>query len=106
MTEQNPAQRIWAAVFRRPIEEAPALDPDRVRAIVDSLHDSRERAAVLLHFGLDGPPLVMEEVGMRLPRSGGGLGVTRQMAEQILRGALRHLRHPTRRRAWEEARKQ
>lgn len=100
----TPSQRLWVAVFGRPGEQAPALDREKVSAVVDSLPDMRERMVVRLHFGFDEAPLTMEQIGKRLPRADGGLGVTRETARKILTMALRHLRHSKRRRSWEEAR--
>jgi DNA-directed RNA polymerase sigma subunit (sigma70/sigma32) len=100
----TPAQRLWAGIFRRPIEEAPALDEQKVLALIASLFDLRERMAVRLRFGFEGTPMTMEEIGGRLPRADGGIGVSRQMAAEILERALEHLRHSDRRRVWKEAR--
>ena len=104
MKELMPLQRLWAEVFGRPGEQVPPLDRGKVLAIVDGLPDERERIAVRLRFGFDEAPLTMEQIGKRLPRADGSLGVTRARARAILAMALRHLRHSSRRRSWEEAR--
>jgi len=98
----TPEQTLWIEVFRG---EPPALDREKVLAIVDGLRDPRERTAVRLRYGFEGEPLSVGEVGRRLPRADGSLGLSRQSAQVILARALRHLRHPSRRRAWQEARK-
>ena len=100
----TPAQRLWAEIFKRPIEEAPALDEQKVLALIDRLFDLREKMAVRLRFGFEGAPLTMEDIGGRLPRADGGVGIARQKATEILERALEHLRHSDRRRVWEEAR--
>lgn len=97
----TPEQRLWAEVFR---EEPPLLDRQKVLAIIDSLPDSRERMAVCLRFGFDGAPLAMEDIGDRLPRADGGMGLSRQSVRAILDRALHHLRHGSRRKMWERAR--
>jgi hypothetical protein len=102
--ELTPSQELWAAVFGGAGEQVPALDREKVLAIVDSLSDSHERIAVRMRFGFDEAPLTMEQIGQRLPRADGSLGVSRQRARMILAKALRHLRHPKRRPAWEKAR--
>lgn len=102
--ELTPAQRLWLEVFRQPPGEPPCLDQEKVLAIIDSLPDSRERMAVRFRYGFEGAPLAMEEIGDRLPRADGGVGLSRQSVRAILDRALYHLRHGSRRKMWERAR--
>ena len=101
MKTPTPVQRLWAAVFGRPEKETPALDTDKVQAIVDSLSGA-ERTVLRLYYGFDGS-LTLKEIGRRLRRADGGQGVTRQRVQAIRSQALRRLRHRTWRRAWQEA---
>jgi DNA-directed RNA polymerase sigma subunit (sigma70/sigma32) len=101
---QTAAQRLWADVFGRRPWDAPGLDRDKVLAIIDNLPDHHERVVLRLHYGFEGSPMGLKEIGKTLPRRDGGLGVTRQRAQSILRRGLFHLKHSSRRRAWDEAR--
>ena len=99
----TPEQALWAELFHG---EPPSLDVEKVAAIIDSLPDMRERKAVRLRYGFEGQPLSLDEIGRRLPRADGGLGLSRQSVQVILASALGRLRHSSRRRAWEQARKE
>lgn len=99
----TPSQKLWAEVFRCSYAKVPPLDEQKVRSIIDTLFDVRERTVIYLRFGFDGPPLTMEEVASKLPRADGGMGISRQNATYYLDKALGHLRHPARRKALEEA---
>jgi len=98
----TPSQSLWVEAFGRPGKYAPDLDSAKVEAMIDSLPDSREKLAVRLRFGFEGTPATLEEIGKRLPRADGTLGVSRETARKILAVAMRHLRR--RRACWEAAR--
>lgn len=60
--------------------------------------DPREEEAVVLYFGLRGsPPISMRRVGERLS----GRPVTASRVSQIIRHAIRRIRHPSRRKLLE-----
>jgi len=99
----TPEQVLWAELFHG---EPPSLDVERVAAIIDSLPDMRERAVVRLRYAFEGSPLSLKEIGRRLPRADGDLGLSRQSVQVILASALGRLRHSIRRRAWEQAREE
>ena len=101
---QTAAQGLWADIFGRRPGGAPGLDQDKVLAIIDNLPDQHERVVLRRHYGFEGVPMGLKEIGKTLPRSDGGIGVSRQRAQSILRRGLLHLKHSSRRRAWEEAR--
>lgn len=103
MQNQTAAQRLWADVFGRRPWDAPGLDQEKVLAIIDNLPYYHERTVLRLHYGFEGSPMGLKEIGKTLPRSDGGLGVSRQRAQSILRRGLFHLKHSSRRRAWKEA---
>ncbi len=60
---------------------------DQLRGALAKLQP-RERRVLLLHFGLDGEPRTLEEVGREF-------GVSRERIRQVEQKALRNLRHPT-----------
>lgn len=97
----TPSQRLWGEVFG--LEGIPKLDEKKVLTLLSSL-PHREDLAVRLRFGFQGHPRTLEKVGKKLSRAGGKVGVSREMARLILESALRYLRHPSRRKVWEEAR--
>lgn len=101
----TPGQRLWVAVFG--IYGLPRLDERKVLAIVDSL-PPREAETVKLRFGFKEGPLTLREIGERLSRADKRRqeGVSREIARLELLRAIRRLKHPKRRQAWEEARKQ
>ena len=96
-------QRLWAALFGP--GDIPRLDPQKVLRAIQSLPDERERTAVLLRFGFQGGALSMREVGNRISRANGTVGVSRAMARHLVAQGLLHLKHPSRRHAWEEAKR-
>jgi RNA polymerase primary sigma factor len=69
----------------RPVDER--LDAEEERAVAWRLIErlkSRERAVLMLRFGLEGEPLTLEQIGRRL-------GVTRERVRQLEAQALRTL---------------
>lgn len=99
--DTTPSQRLWIEVFGKDTG-IPDLDEEKVSGIVDNLTDSNERLVIRLRFGFDGDPLPMGRIAKKLPRADGGRGVSRQRAQVIYKQALRHLKHPSRRRGWRE----
>ena len=100
--ELTPSQRLWAEIFG--LEGIPKLKEEKVLSLISSL-PSREALAIRLRFGFQRRPLTFKKLGKKLPRTREvRVGVSKQMAMLILAKALRYLRHPSRRRAWEEAR--
>lgn len=99
--ELTPSQRLWLEVFG--LRGLPELDQKKVARIVDSL-PSRERTVVRLKFGFEGQPLTLREIGKELIRADTGeIGVSKEIARLELKKAIRRLRHPRWRTAWEEA---
>lgn len=98
MRKLTPSQKLWAEIFGP--RDVPPLREEKVLELVNLLPDGRERQAVLLRFWHGKS---MRKVGKGLPRVNGTLGVSRTMAIAVLRRGLRHLKHPSRRAAWEEA---
>ena len=98
--ELTPSQRVWAEVFG--LKGLPELDEHRVLAIVNRL-PRREATVVRLRFGFQGVPLTYDGIGRQLPRADGKTGVSREIARQELRKALRRLRRPQWHRDWDEA---
>ena len=96
----TPAQRLWVEVFG--IYGLPKLDEGKVLALVDRL-PKRQRLAVKLRFGFDETSLSFEMLGRQLIRSDGKMGVSKELARLEVRRAIRYLRHPGKRRLWEEA---
>ena len=98
----TPSQRLWAELFG--LLGIPELDEGKVLSIVDSL-PAREGLVVRLRFGFGSRPLTLEKVGGRLPRTSGGMGVSREIVRRELERALKRLRHPRRWQAWQDARR-
>jgi hypothetical protein len=96
----TPSQRLWGDLFG--LRGIPELDEGQVLALVDGLPGRCPRA-VRLRYGLGCRPHTMEKVGRRLPRKGGGVGVSREIVRRELKRATRLLRHPSRRGSWQEA---
>lgn len=100
----TPAQALWAELFG--LRGIPELDERKVLEMVDSLPE-RRRLVVRLHFGFGKRrPLSQEAIGKRLPRAGGGTGVSREIVRRELDKALSELRRPRLKRAWMEAREE
>jgi DNA-directed RNA polymerase sigma subunit (sigma70/sigma32) len=90
------AERLWLEVFGP--RGLPELDEGKVRAIVDGLPE-RQRMVVRLHFGFGGRrPLSFRAIGRKL-------SLSRETVRLDFKQAKRYLRHPSRRRLWEEARR-
>jgi DNA-directed RNA polymerase sigma subunit (sigma70/sigma32) len=96
----TPSQRLWGDLFG--LRGIPELNEAKVMALVDAL-PGRCPQVVRLRYGLGCRPLTMERVGRRLPRKGGGMGVSREIVRRELKRATRLLRHPSRRGSWQEA---
>ena len=76
----SPAESVELQILSEDVERALASLPPR------------EARILRLRYGLDGgPPLTLKEIGTRI-------GVSRERVRQIVRRALRKLRHPRRRR--------
>ena len=101
MGTHTPAQKLWTAVFG--CRDAPDLQEDKVRAIVGSLPDERERLVVLLRYGFEGGHYTMRQIGRLIPRANGSTGVSRPMATRLLRRGVRRLQQSARRQAWKDA---
>jgi DNA-directed RNA polymerase sigma subunit (sigma70/sigma32) len=80
------------------------LDGTRVLAIVDRLPPGEARA-IRLRFGFEGAPLSYEELSKKLLRFDGKQGVVRETARLEVKRAIHHLRRPSWRKDWDEARK-
>ena len=91
----TPAEKLWIEVFGP--RGLPELDDRKVAEILDSLPD-RERLVVYMRFGEKGHGQSFSSIGEKL-------SLSRETVRLTLMQAVRHLRHPSRRKAWEEARK-
>ena len=97
-------RRLWTTLFGP--KDVPRLDPQKVHRVIQSLPDERERQAILLRFGFQGGTVLsMRKVGNRIARVDGTIGVSRAMARYLVAQGLRHLKHPSRRHTWEEAKR-
>ncbi|MBT9147950.1 MAG: RNA polymerase sigma factor RpoD [Syntrophomonadaceae bacterium] len=89
------AEKLWIEVFGP--RGLPELDERKVEDIVENL-SARERLVVHLRF-----------TGSKRQRPfssiGGKLSLSRETVRLNFRQAIRHLRHSSRRQAWEEAKK-
>ena len=97
----TPSQRLWVEAFG--IYGLPKLDESKVLAILSKL-PQRQQLAVKLRFGFGGAPLSFEKLRWQLIRVDGSMGVSKEMARLEVRRAMRYLRHPGRRKLWDEAR--
>ena len=90
------AERLWLEVFGP--RGLPELDEEKVRAIVDGLPE-RERTVVYLRlwFGRH-RPLSFEDIGKKF-------SLSRETVRLDFKQAVRHLRNPSRRKLWEEAKR-
>jgi len=88
-------EKLWIEVFGP--RGLPELDEKKVVAIVESLPE-RERLVVYLRFAGSKRLRSFSSIGEKL-------SLSRETVRLNLKQAIRHLRHPNRRRAWEEARK-
>jgi len=91
----TPAEKLWIEVFGH--RGLPELDDRKVADIINSLPD-RERLVVYMRFGRN-------QYGQSFRSIGEKLSLSRETVRLILKQALCHLKHPSRRKAWEEARK-
>ncbi|NWF78140.1 MAG: hypothetical protein HXY36_06085 [Chloroflexi bacterium] len=97
----TPAQRLWLEVFG--LQGLPDLDQRKVLSIVDSL-PAREARVVRLKYGFEGTSSTLKEIGKKLIRADTGeIGVSKEIARLELKKALHRLKHPRRRKEWEEA---
>ena len=96
----TPGQRLWIEVFG--VYGLPRLDESKVLAIVDGL-PPREKMAVKLRFGFDTAPLSFKRLGRELLRADGRKGVCKEIARLEVKKAIRHLRQPSKRKLWQEA---
>lgn len=88
------SERLWLEVFGP--RGLPGLDEDKVLAIIAGLSE-REQTVVRLRFGFGGHrPRSFESMGRKL-------SLSRETVRLNFKQAIRHLRHPSRRKAWEEA---
>ena len=89
-------ERLWVEVFG--IRGLPELDEGKALAIVDALPE-RERTVIYLRFGFGGHrPRSFEATGRKL-------SLSRETVRLDFKRARRHLRHHSRRKAWEEAKR-
>ena len=96
----TPGQRLWVDVFG--IYGLPKLDEGKVLAILDRLPE-RQQLAVRLRFGFDEDSLSFERLRWQLSRTDGKTGVSKELARLEVRKAIHYLRHPSKRRLWDEA---
>jgi hypothetical protein len=96
----TPSQRLWVELFG--IYGLPKLNEDKVLAILDNL-PKRQKLAVKLRFGFNKAPLSFEKLRWELSRADGNTGVSKELARLEVRKAIHHLRQPSKRRMWEEA---
>ena len=90
------SERLWVEVFG--IRGLPELDEEKVVGIIDELPE-RQRTVVYLRYGFGGHrPRSFEAIGKKLSRS-------RETVRLNFREARRRLRHASRQRAWEEAKR-
>lgn len=95
MEEPTPAQKLYCAVLGETTDTTnmPVVSTEQVENAISSLA-LREQEVIRLRFGFKGKPLTLDQVGIVLPRAGGGIGVSRERVRQIEAKALRKLRHP------------
>lgn len=98
----TPSQRLWLQVFG--VTELPSFDQKKVMPIIESLPD-REKTVVKLKLGFEGEPLTFRQIGMRLNRADGKdiTGVSKEIARQEFKRAMRRLRNPAWHQVWKEA---
>lgn len=91
----TPAEKLWIETFGP--RGLPELDDRKVAAIIESLPE-RERLVVYLRFGENKRGRSFSSIGEKL-------SLSKETVRLTLKQAVRHLRHSSRRKAWEEARR-